>query len=162
MCSNNWPLKTTTSLKGTNLPNCKCTWVGPEIWTWSTKQPYLDPQVLFPDLFIFFGNSLLILGRKLLISCEIAGQGTLMMRWYEMKHLSEKWSPRKLIWNFPSNIRLTREFSPWRFLPKKNDFALWGDENGQPVEIYCHASLNVSVVLTKENRRAVFFFGGGR
>ena len=28
MCSNNWPLKTTTSLKGTNLPNCKCIWGG--------------------------------------------------------------------------------------------------------------------------------------
>jgi len=33
----------------------------------------------------------------------------------------------------------------------------FSDENGQPVEIYCHASLNVSVVLTKENR---FFICG--
>ncbi|CAL1161686.1 unnamed protein product [Cladocopium goreaui] len=33
----------------------------------------------------------------------------------------------------------------------------FSEDNGQPVEIFCHSSLNVSVVLTKENR---FFICG--
>lgn len=122
MCSNNWPLKT-TSLKGTNLPNCKCIWGGARDMNMVNKTTISWPAGFISGSFYFFGTSLLILGRKLLISCEVSAVRGLSwwddMRW---KHLSEKWSPRKLIWNFPSDIRLTREFSPWRFLPKKNRF----------------------------------------